>query len=95
MSSECANSAEAPIRTQGGDRAFAFASGMAALGAVVRLAGAGQHIIAGDDLYGGTSRLLQRVAPGLGIQVSNVDMTDPRYLLVQLELGNMHAVEPV
>ena len=68
---------------------------MAALGAVVRLAGAGQHIIAGDDLYGGTSRLLQRVAPGLGIQVSNVDMTDPRYLLVQLELGNMHAVEPV
>lgn len=65
-------------KTQGGNRAFAFASGMAALGAVVRLAGAGQHIIAGDDLYGGTSRLLQRVAPGLGLQVSNVDMTDPR-----------------
>ena len=51
---------------------------MAALGAVVRLAAAGQHIIAGDDLYGGTSRLLQRVAPGLGLDVSNVDMSDPR-----------------
>jgi cysteine-S-conjugate beta-lyase len=63
---------------QGGDRAFAFASGMAALGAVVRLAAAGQHIIAGDDLYGGTSRLLQRIAPGLGLDVSNVDMSDPR-----------------
>jgi cystathionine beta-lyase/cystathionine gamma-synthase len=63
---------------QGGDRAFAFASGMAALGAVVRLAAAGQHIIAGDDLYGGTSRLLQRIAPGLGLEVSNVDMSDPR-----------------
>lgn len=51
---------------------------MAALGAVVRLAAAGQHIIAGDDLYGGTSRLLQRIAPGLGLSVSNVDMSDPR-----------------
>lgn len=63
---------------QGGDRALAFTSGMAAISAIVRLAAAGQHIIAGDDLYGGTSRLLQRVAPALGISVSNVDMTDPK-----------------
>lgn len=63
---------------EGADRSLAFTSGMAALSAVVRLVAAGQHIIAGDDLYGGTSRLLQRIAPSLGITVSNVDMTDTR-----------------
>ena len=62
--------------SQGADRSFAFASGMAALAAVLRLARAGDHIVAGDDLYGGTSRLLERVAPGLGLEVSNVDTSD-------------------
>lgn len=37
---------------------------------------AGEHILAGDDIYGGTSRLLGSVAPDLGIEVSNVDHTD-------------------
>lgn len=63
---------------QGADRAFAFTSGMAALVAVVRLVKAGEHILAGDDLYGGTSRLLSRVVPDQGVAVSNVDMTDIR-----------------
>lgn len=49
---------------------------MAALAAVLRLAKAGDHIVAGDDLYGGTSRLLSRVAPGLGLHVTNVDTSD-------------------
>ena len=62
-----------PPRVQGAARSFAFASGMAALGAVLRLAMAGDHIVAGDDLYGGMSRLLTRVAPGLGLHVTNVD----------------------
>ncbi len=63
---------------QGADQAFAFASGMAALAAVLRLVGAGKGVVAGDDLYGGTSRLLAQVAPNLGIQVTNVDTTDVR-----------------
>lgn len=63
---------------QGADRAFAFTSGMAALVAVVRLVKAGEHILAGDDLYGGTSRLLSRVVPDQGVAVTNVDMTDIR-----------------
>lgn len=63
---------------QGADQAFAFASGMAALAAVLRLVGAGKGVVAGDDLYGGTSRLLAQVAPNLGIQVTNVDTTDIR-----------------
>ena len=51
---------------------------MAALVAVVRLVKAGQHIVAGDDIYGGTSRLLLSVVPHQGIEVTNVDMTDIR-----------------
>ena len=51
---------------------------MAALAAVLRLVGAGKGMVAGDDLYGGTSRLLAQVAPNLGIQVTNVDTTDVR-----------------
>ena len=64
---------------QGADQAFAFASGMAALAAVLRLVGAGGGVVAGDDLYGGTSRLLAQVAPTLGINVTNVDTTNIRY----------------
>ena len=64
---------------QGADRAFAFASGMAAIAAVCRLVKAGEHIVAGDDLYGGTSRLLASVVPNAGIGVSNVDTTDIEY----------------
>jgi len=36
----------------------------------------GDHIVAGDDLYGGTSRLLAQVAPNLGFDVTHVDTTD-------------------
>ena len=43
--------------------ALAFTSGMAALAAALRLAPAGTRVVAGDDLYGGTSRLLSQVAP--------------------------------
>lgn len=63
--------------TQGAHRAFAFGSGMAALSTVVRLVPSGGHIVAGRDLYGGTSRLLARVVPNLGITVSHVDTANP------------------
>lgn len=61
---------------EGGHRSFAFASGMAAIATVCHLAKAGDHIVAGDDLYGGTSRLLARVLPAAGLEVTNVDTTD-------------------
>lgn len=64
---------------QGAHRAFAFGSGMAALSTVVRLVPSGGHIVAGRDLYGGTSRLLARVVPNLGITVSHVDTANPAY----------------
>ena len=65
----------APPRAQGGCRGLAFASGMAALSAVTRLLKVGDRILAGDDIYGGTSRLLTRVVPKAGIKVTNCDMS--------------------
>jgi cysteine-S-conjugate beta-lyase len=59
-----------------GDHACAFASGMAAITALTRLVSSGEEIIAGNDLYGGTIRLLEKVLPRQGIAVSYVDTTD-------------------
>lgn len=61
---------------EGADRSFAFTSGMLALAVAMRLVPQGGHIVTGDDIYGGTSRLLSRIAPQQGIEVSNVDMND-------------------
>ena len=61
---------------EGADRSFAYASGMAALAAVVKVARAGERVVAGDDIYGGTSRLLAQVVAPAGVEVVNVDMTD-------------------
>ena len=61
---------------EGADRAFAFSSGMSALMCVTRLVRTGERIVTGDDIYGGTSRLLAQVVPKVGIEVVNVDMND-------------------
>jgi cystathionine beta-lyase len=62
---------------EGGRYACAFASGMAALSAVTRLVRSGEEIVAGDDLYGGTCRLLSKVAPRHGIRVRYADTSNP------------------
>ncbi|CAA6667693.1 unnamed protein product [Spirodela intermedia] len=76
------------------DRAFCFTSGMAALAAVTHLLEAGQEIVAGDDIYGGSDRLLSKVVPKQGIAVRRVNTSDlaevssaigPRTRLVWLE----------
>ena len=46
---------------EGGDSGFAFASGMAATSTILELLDAGDHVIASDDLYGGTYRLMEDV----------------------------------
>ena len=56
--------------------ASCFASGMAALTALTRIVKAGEEIIAGDDLYGGTVRLLDRLASHHNISVRYVDTTN-------------------
>ncbi|OUN00314.1 MAG: cystathionine gamma-synthase [Firmicutes bacterium ZCTH02-B6] len=62
---------------EGGVRGLAFASGMAAMSTVLSLLDAGDHIIVGDDVYGGTYRVVERVFKRLGIQASYADTSDP------------------
>ena len=63
---------------EGGRAAFAFASGLAAIAAVLELLPSGSHVIAGDDMYGGTYRLFERVRrESAGLTFSYVDMSDP------------------
>jgi cysteine-S-conjugate beta-lyase len=61
---------------EGGAHASAFASGMAAITALVRLLETGSEIIVGDDLYGGTVRLLEQILPRQGITACYTDTTD-------------------
>ena len=62
---------------EGGLQGYAFASGLAAMSTVLELLDAGAHIVASDDLYGGSFRLFERVRRrSMGLQVSFVDMTD-------------------
>ncbi|HEU0183743.1 MAG TPA: cystathionine beta-lyase [Blastocatellia bacterium] len=81
-------------RLEGAEYASTFASGMAAISALTRLLEAGEEVIAGDDLYGGTVRLLDQVLPRQGIGVRYVDPTDveaarealnPRVKLILIE----------
>lgn len=66
---------------ESGSGAFAFASGLAAIAGVLQLLDVGAHVIAGDDLYGGTYRLLDRVLRRTaGIETSFVDLSDPAAL---------------
>lgn len=67
-------------RLEGGCQAFAFASGMAAIDATLSLVPAGGAIVACSDLYGGTFRYLQQIAPSRGVGVTFADTTDPRRL---------------
>ena len=62
---------------EGGSRGFAFASGMAATSTVLELLDSGSHVIAMDDLYGGSYRLFERVRKRTAaLDFSFVDMTD-------------------
>ena len=63
---------------ESGERGFAFASGMAAIGTILELLNPGDHIITSDDVYGGTYRILERVRKrSANLEVSFVDLCDP------------------
>ncbi|RMG95573.1 MAG: cystathionine gamma-synthase [Chloroflexi bacterium] len=61
---------------EGGKYALAFASGMAAIDTLLRLLGAGDHVVCGNDVYGGTFRLFDKVLQKYGVAFSFVDTTD-------------------
>src|SRR5881392_1809818 len=55
---------------------YAFASGMAAIDATLRLVKSGDHVVVSDNTYGGTSRLFKRVLANYGIEFEFVDTSD-------------------
>ncbi len=64
---------------EGGCRGFAFASGMAATATLLELVDAGAHVVAMDDLYGGSFRLFERVRRrSAGLDFSFADLSDPK-----------------
>lgn len=65
---------------ESGKYGFAYASGCAATTTAMHLLKAGDHVIAGDDLYGGTFRLFDKVFRHSGIEFSFVDLTQPENL---------------
>lgn len=62
---------------EGGQHGFAFGSGLAALDSVLKLLKSGEHVIAGENLYGGSHRLMDRIFQQFGVKFSFVDMRDP------------------
>ncbi|MEE8410034.1 MAG: cystathionine gamma-synthase [Myxococcota bacterium] len=62
---------------EGAAHGFAFASGCAAATTVMHLFEAGNHVVCGDDVYGGTFRLFDKVLAKMGLSFSFVDLTEP------------------
>ena len=65
---------------EGGDAGFAFASGMAAIGATLMLLNAGDRVLVPGNVYGGTYRILDKVFSRFGLTYSLVDASDPERL---------------
>ena len=62
---------------EGGAWSLAFASGMAATDAIAHLLSAGDHVVMGDDVYGGTYRLFSKVFSRAGVTMTAVDLCEP------------------
>ena len=69
---------------EAGARGLAFASGMAATDAVLHLLAPGDHVLAGDDLYGGTYRIFERVYAQFGLHFTYAPAADPEAFLRHL-----------
>lgn len=61
---------------EGGKHGHCFASGMAAIDTVLKLLNAGDHVVTGEDMYGGSFRLMDKVYRRFGVEFSHVDTTD-------------------
>jgi cystathionine beta-lyase/cystathionine gamma-synthase len=62
---------------EGAKFGFAFASGMAAIDATLRLVKAGEHVVVSDNTYGGTARLFNRILANYNIEFEYVDTSEP------------------
>jgi len=66
---------------EGASHGLCFASGLAATDAVLKLFKSGDHVLAGDDLYGGTHRIFKQVFEKFGMQFDFVDASDSKKLI--------------
>ncbi|MGD0483193.1 MAG: cystathionine gamma-synthase [Gemmatimonadales bacterium] len=62
---------------EGGTHGFAFASGMASVDAVLKLLSAGDHVVCGENVYGGVHRLMDKILSRMGLTFTFVDARDP------------------
>ena len=69
---------------EGGRSAHVFASGMAAISALVAMLKTGDHVVCGADVYGGTPRLFNQIVAGYGIEFAYVDTSEPEALRAAL-----------
>lgn len=84
---------EALAAAEGGAAAFAFSSGLAAEDALLRsVLRPGDHVVIGNDAYGGTYRLIARVLGPWGIDHTPVDMLDPDAVLAAIQPGRTRAI---
>ncbi|MCA9757598.1 MAG: PLP-dependent transferase [Candidatus Eisenbacteria bacterium] len=67
-------------KLEGGTEAVAFSSGLGTTSAILKNLRAGDHVVAGDNMYGGTYRLFETIYRPLGLDFSYVDSTDPAKL---------------
>jgi cystathionine beta-lyase/cystathionine gamma-synthase len=70
---------------EGGKHGFAFGSGLAALDAVLKVLKSGDHVVCGENLYGGSHRLMERIYTKFGLRFSYVDSRDIRNLEAALQ----------
>ena len=62
---------------EGANHALAFASGMAAIDAALRLLKPGDHLLLAEDIYGGTFRLVEEITRPAGIEATYAEASDP------------------
>lgn len=75
-------------RLYGATQTFALSTGMTCLDTILRLVRPGETVLAGDDLYGGTNRLLTYLGTHGGVDVRHVDTTDVDKVIPHLGPGN-------
>jgi cystathionine beta-lyase/cystathionine gamma-synthase len=70
---------------ESGAHGIAFASGLAAIEAVIKTLSAGDHVVSEENTYGGTTRMFTRVLSRLGIEFSFVDSRDPEKIAAAMQ----------
>lgn len=65
---------------EGGRHGFAFSSGMGCVDSLMKLFRAGDHVVCGENVYGGTFRLFDKILKNFGMEFSFVDTRDPTHI---------------